>query len=88
VKSVFLEEVLEVTNYSIDEKSNNSKKLCKMATKELDDIERELEFGPPTTDVPYDHTLDENLTLRQTLHRYRGEWKEICKNCRLYRSLL
>uniref|UniRef100_A0A8D8TQP8 RNA helicase n=1 Tax=Cacopsylla melanoneura TaxID=428564 RepID=A0A8D8TQP8_9HEMI len=71
VKSVFLEEVLEVTNYSIDEKSNNSKKMCKMATKELDDIDRELEFGPPTTEEPYDLTMDENLTLRQTLHRYR-----------------
>lgn len=72
VKSVFLEEVLEVTNYAIDEKSNNSRKMCKMALKELDDIDRELEFGPPSTDEPYENTMDENLTLRQTFHRYRG----------------
>ncbi|KAL1138333.1 hypothetical protein AAG570_008397, partial [Ranatra chinensis] len=74
VEQYFLEDILESTNYVLEECSQSSRKLGKMASSQLQSLETDLELADIQSIemLPYEKVKDENLTIQQLFYRYKG----------------
>ena len=86
VQQYYLEEILEVINFSIDEHSPYAKKRQKEENKGakrinkmgkdifIDDFEAELLVSDTSFKVPKDKEEDDKLNVKQIYHRYSGTY--------------
>lgn len=76
VEELFLEDILEKTDYVVDEYSRNSRKLNKTMSRQIEDIDHDLVLGDSFTkgSIPRPGSADETLTIEQLFYRYKGSF--------------
>nr|XP_018900837.1 PREDICTED: putative ATP-dependent RNA helicase DHX57 [Bemisia tabaci]XP_018900838.1 PREDICTED: putative ATP-dependent RNA helicase DHX57 [Bemisia tabaci] len=83
VDQYFLENVLELCQYPIEENSEFSRKIGKSKGREIDELEEELEVADALIDNGYllnDRLSDERLSCRQLFFRYQAFSKQTRKS--------
>ncbi|XP_060804166.1 putative ATP-dependent RNA helicase DHX57 [Amyelois transitella] len=81
VEQLFLEDIMEITNYVMEENGPYSRRLKKGEKKQ--DLETELETSDVRTEAlepPKTSIRDENLSVAQMMARYSNCGKTTCKN--------
>lgn len=80
VEQVFLEDILDMTDYVLEENSVNARKMKKSGTSVLGDM-TSLEYELETPDIQRAAaviknaaTKDENLSITQLYYRYKGKF--------------
>ncbi|CAG4996985.1 unnamed protein product [Parnassius apollo] len=89
VEQLFLEEIMEVTNYVLEENGPFARKIKKGDKDKRQDLETELEtcdVRSEATEPPKVSIRDDNLTVSQILARYPHCSKITCKNLYLMDS--
>ncbi|KAJ4436719.1 hypothetical protein ANN_16851 [Periplaneta americana] len=86
VEQLFLEDILEKTNFALEENSMYSRKMKKSGNSgpgDISSLECELEMADikgSLTIISNPATRDEHLTITQLYHRYKDYNKLTCKN--------
>lgn len=72
---MFLEDVLEMSYYALEENSRYARKLGRAAMNVLDNLETELELMDIKTGnmIANPKTPDQSLNIKQLFHRYEGQ---------------
>ncbi|CAG4961770.1 unnamed protein product [Colias eurytheme] len=82
VEQIYLEEIMDRTNYVLEENGPYARKIKKDKDKKID-FETEIETSDVRSEAaepPKDSIRDENLTISQMLARYPKSSKVTCKN--------
>ncbi|XP_045536777.1 putative ATP-dependent RNA helicase DHX57 [Papilio machaon] len=83
VEQIFLEDIMEMSKYVLEENGPYSRKMKKKEKDHLQDLEVELEtcdVRPDASEPPKVSIRDENLTVPQMMARYPKCSKVTCKN--------